>query len=507
MKPIIYIYNTAAAGGVDFDSVGQITSYSQLEFTPAWNQPGSFSITVNKNNLGAAYLAVDRIVYVDNESRKFTGYIDSIDIQQKENRSNELVVVSGTELKDQLYRPTIPPTGYDTDSYYSDKVETIAKSLINKNAGPGAVAARQINGLVLAEDQARGSVIDFSTRHKELLGEVFSLLAVDRLGLTVDYDPDAQTITYDVAEGVNRTESQSENSQVILSTEWKTALEYVYKKDKSAYRNVAITAGQGEGKDRSITVVGETGATGYARREMFVDARDVADDLELPDRGAQKLAEAGKSIGISIKHNNNGAFKIDEHFKVGDFVTATATDNTGAELKSDSQVIKATYSFGADSGSPDVSLVLDFDPDDIGRVIANKLRNYDSLLSSDGANSPSLDFDSRITQNEIDIANIGELLWSGSWNSGNITVAGFSTGTFFVFMIGSTAMLVSRLGGTLRGIGGYRHPTAGHVLYSFAASYSEDVLTFGSAGHIFIVPAGNISSETTDTVTTIYRLK
>lgn len=391
MKPIIYVYDTAAAGGVNFDPKGQITSYKKLDVTPAWNSKGSFLLSVNKNTSGAAYLAVNRIIIVDDGIRIFKGYIEGIDITQKDNKANELVVATGPELKDQFYRVTLPPAGHDTDSYSNAASETVAKALINKNAAAGAVLLRRIAGLVLAADLGRGSVIDFSTRHKELLSEVYSILAVDRLGLTVDYDPDAAMIAFDVAQGVNRTDSQSENSQVILSTAWKTATEVEYKKDISGFRNVAITAGQGEGKDRTIVAVGDTEEAGYARREMFVDARDIADDSELPNRGAQKLAEAGKSVGFKIRHNNNGAFQIDEDFKLGDFITGSMIDHTGTEIKADGQVIKATYSYDAATGFPDISLVLDFDPDDIERVISNKLSSYNSLLSSEAKSALPID--------------------------------------------------------------------------------------------------------------------
>ena len=228
-KPIIYIYDTTAAGGVDFDEVGQISSYTDLDFTPAWNSQGSFTIKINKNNLGAEYLAADRVVYLDADR---VGYIDSVQAQQKKDKSGEFIIASGTELKDQLLRITLPPSGSDTDSYTSEAVETIVKSLIRKNVGATAAAVRQINGLVIATDQSRGSTIDFSTRHKKLLDEIYSLLQINKMGLEAIYDPDVGTITYDVVEGVDRTEGQSANNQIILSTDWKTALEYDYKKDQ-----------------------------------------------------------------------------------------------------------------------------------------------------------------------------------------------------------------------------------------------------------------------------------
>ncbi len=380
MKPTIYVYDTAAAGGTDFAEIGQVTTYKDFIPVPHWNAPGSFTIVINRSVLGAGYFKADRIIKTEDG---FVGYIDGIEDKQQSNRANAFITVTGTELKDQLFRVTLPPEGQDTDNYTGQHVETIAKALINKNAAASAAEVRRIAGLALATDQERGSVINFSTRHKELLSELYTLLAADRLGLVCEYDPDTETITYDVAEGVDRTQGQDANSQVIISVDWKTATEYTRKQDQSAYRNVAITAGQGEGKDRTIVLVGDTDNTGYARREMFVDARDVEDDSELPDRGTQKLTEAQKVTGVTVTFNNNGAFKIGEDFVVGDFVTAMHTDVDGNDVADDLQVISAAYKYSADIGYPDISLVLDYDPDDISRVISNKLSKYNSLLASE----------------------------------------------------------------------------------------------------------------------------
>jgi hypothetical protein len=423
MKPTIYIYDTAAAGGTDFAEVGQVTSYKDFIPVPKWNAPGSFTIVINRSNLGAGYFKADRIIKTEDG---FTGYIDGIEDTQQDNRANAFITVTGTELKDQLFRVTIPPEGQDTDNYTEQYVETIVKALINKNAAASAAEVRRIAGLALATDQERGSVINFSTRHKELLSELYTLLAADRLGLVCDYDPDAETITYDVAEGVDRTQGQDVNSQVIISVDWKTATAYTRKQDQSAYRNVAITAGQGEGKDRTIVVVGDTEKTGYARREMFIDARDIEDDDELPDRGAQKLAESQKITGVTVTFNNNGAFQIGTHFNVGDFVTAMHTDVDGNEIADDLQVVSATYRYSADVGYPDILLVLDYDPDDIARVISNKLSQYNSLLSKE---APTADVTGAASSTDGNIAAFdgtsGKALKDsgiaidGVWHSGN----------------------------------------------------------------------------------------
>ncbi len=68
------------------------------------------------------------------------------------------------------------------------------------------------------------------------------------------------------------------------------------------YANVAVVQGAGEGGNRATVTVGETALTGAARREMYVDARDIQPDesagettqslsylQRLQDRGGTKL--------------------------------------------------------------------------------------------------------------------------------------------------------------------------------------------------------------------------
>lgn len=79
------------------------------------------------------------------------------------------------------------------------------------------------------------------------------------------------------------------------------------------YANVAVVQGAGEGDERATVTVGLTDLTGSARREMYVDARDIQPDEEsgetvtslsylqkLQDRGGTKLLEQLRTGSIEF---------------------------------------------------------------------------------------------------------------------------------------------------------------------------------------------------------------
>ena len=86
------------------------------------------------------------------------------------------------------------------------------------------------------------------------------------------------------------------------SPKWGNLLNAGWSFSDTSYANVALVQGAGEGSSRATVWVGDTERTGFARREMYVDARDIQPDEEkgettasqsyldkLADRGGQKL--------------------------------------------------------------------------------------------------------------------------------------------------------------------------------------------------------------------------
>lgn len=142
------------------------------------------------------------------------------------------------------------------------------------------------------------------------------------------YDHAIVSPIIELMEGVDRSEGQSRNSPVIFAAEFENLLSSNYLMDTTKYKNVAVIAGEGEGKARKRATYGN--ASGLMRREVFVDARDLstnegeigAEDYtaQLIARGAEKIAEhpITESFDGEIDTTN---FVLDEDYTAGDIVT------------------------------------------------------------------------------------------------------------------------------------------------------------------------------------------
>lgn len=107
------------------------------------------------------------------------------------------------------------------------------------------------------------------------------------------------------------------------------------------HKNTAYIAGQGEGVDRRVVVLGQ--ASGLARKELFVDARDVLEETDvegevpvprplneiiadLINRGKQKLAELIQETFLEAQIMTHSTFKYEKDWDLGDVVTVQYKD-------------------------------------------------------------------------------------------------------------------------------------------------------------------------------------
>lgn len=138
-----------------------------------------------------------------------------------------------------------------------------------------------------------------------------------------------------------------------------------YTESELNFKNAAYVAGQGEGVDRRVIEVGA--ASGINRYEIFVDARDVAEEVtpeddgdpetpnepvprpeqdiidELTARGNQELAEYEQEEFMEGQVLQKSPFQYKRDYDLGDVVTVR-NDDWGITMNARITVIRESYS-------------------------------------------------------------------------------------------------------------------------------------------------------------------
>ena len=136
-------------------------------------------------------------------------------------------------------------------------------------------------------------------------------------------------------------------SQAVFSKEYENLTEQTYTESAADYANTALVGGEGEGSERTFVAI--TGGSGEARREIFVDAKDLRKDdfgteytEALTFRGQSRLSELAirYSFDVSVNPHGNLVYKTD--FDLGQTVKVISKP-WGVSMSTRIMEIEETY--------------------------------------------------------------------------------------------------------------------------------------------------------------------
>lgn len=272
MKPI-RIFNPT------IDLLAEISNYESLMFIRSRHGIGDLELRINRYKQYTDTLEKGNVIVVGNATHK--AYIilhKEIELNES-GKASENWLIKALELKVVVgQRITLPPptTAYDNKSGNS---ETVMKHYVNKNIANPMDIKRKIPQLIIAPDRNRGVSTNWQSRFKNVAEEMAELSLVSNLGWNVRVDYDLQKWVFDVSESRNLSVNQTRLSPVIFSPQFDNIKNMHYVDSDLNYRNTAYIAGQGEGVDRRVVELGDS--IGLARYELFVDARDVAEEIDV----------------------------------------------------------------------------------------------------------------------------------------------------------------------------------------------------------------------------------
>lgn len=331
----------------NIERVAYIDRYFSLRWRRRYRSVGEFEL-----HCPATYVeAITEGNYIwkgDEEA----GVIETV-ILEVDTEGNETLTVAGRFLGAELETRIL--WGYFN---WAGTYEGAMRELVQRHA----INRKPIPFLELAPTKGFTDTLDYQTSYaadSSILTEVEALSAASDIGWRVEFDPRTKTKLFATYQGLDRRAGQTINPPVVFSRERNNVNSQTLTKSTRGYYNVALVAGEGEGKNRKTVTVGDTASTGLARREMFVDARDLQKEVTntaadgttttttltnaqyldtLRARGYEKLAEQALTESFEPSVQATGSLTYREDYDIGDLVTV-AYKRWGVRL--DARILEA----------------------------------------------------------------------------------------------------------------------------------------------------------------------
>lgn len=302
-----------------FKPIALIDNAASVIWADRYYETGDFEIYIPASLKNISILQEE--YYVKRMDSDMVGIIEKINLAT-DIESGDYLTVAGRDLKSILERRIIW-----NQSNLSGKVEMILRQLINENLINPTIAARKITGIKLGSIKGFTETAEFQVTGDNLLDKVIELCKAAEIGWKVTINEEAQIII-EFYRGANRSYSQSANLYVVFSPTFDNLLTTETQQDITSLKNAALVAGEGEGTARKTVELGT--ASGMARRELYVDARDISSNEGeisasqytelLKQRGNEQLAAAVKTLGVSGTAETALTYKLNEDYFLGDTV-------------------------------------------------------------------------------------------------------------------------------------------------------------------------------------------
>ena len=305
--------------------LGVIDKYESLIWNRRSSEVGEFELHRNIEKETLDLLKEENIICKSNDLTE-CAYIENIYLDE-DSKGIETIKVTGRFVTGYIGRRII----WNKETI-NDTVENAIRRLVNKNC-INTTEERVIPFLRLGESKNYVERINYQVSYKNLEDEVSKLSNEKDLNFRTITDIQNKIHYFDIYKGVDRTVNQNINSICIFSRDFENIYEQSYSSENNDLKNIALIGGEGEGKERIFSTIGE--GKGLQRHELFVDADDIRstkeDETSIPEdeymkllnqRGLEKLDEYKRVDTFESKINvTNSNLIYRKDFDLGDYVT------------------------------------------------------------------------------------------------------------------------------------------------------------------------------------------
>lgn len=307
-----------------FVKIDEIESFSSIVWTDRYAAEGEFEIVLNPeaeivNSIKDGY-------YLQTDVSDKTMIIQSINSEYDE-EAGTVIPVSGNSLETILRWRVI---AYMTT--LTGNLQDGIKKILDENVISPTNLDRKIPNFVFkASTNPKITSLTVNTQFTgdEVYEAIVSLCESNKIGFRVTLNENNQ-FEFELVCGVDRSFSQEINPYITFSPSFKNLKSSQYIYSSKDHRNVAYIAGEGEGAARKYSAIGA--GVGMARKEVFVDARDISSDSGetviplvdynklLDQRGTEKLAEYPMIAAFEGDIYESTTYAYGKDFYSGDIV-------------------------------------------------------------------------------------------------------------------------------------------------------------------------------------------
>lgn len=282
--------------------------YFNLQWTREYYQPGQFSVQI------AAADFQPSMAYLYTPDRPETGIIQKVALT--ETVKGRFLQLSGYFLEANLNDKVVWPTYYATGSIPSAVVAMLRQY------------KDDIPLLTVADAPAvQTDETSWQETGGQLADVAYTRLRTVQHSLRCRYDYQANTITAEIWQGLDRTQEQAANPFVTFSDGFGNLAQVDASMDRSNYKNYAVVVGQDQAENRKVAYADLSGG-GY-KRVLYVDARSERWDSEKQTEAEYLVSLQQKGLDAlldyAVIHNVDiqaaaGGFVYREDWDLGDLV-------------------------------------------------------------------------------------------------------------------------------------------------------------------------------------------
>lgn len=287
----------------ELEPVGIIDSYESFIWTERYNKYGDFELYSAVTSDILELMKPDYYVVINGSDRAMI--IEKVLIECDAEEGDH-ATVSGRSLESILDRRVVlAQTRVDGKIICGPKtlsgmLDEVILTLINECIVNPLDGRRKIDIFEYertTNDPTISSIkVDMQCTGDNLYDVIAKLCEEHKVGFRVVLTDDNK-FRFKLYTGVDRSYEQTANSFVLFSPSMDNLISGKYLESTAAYKNAAYIGGQGQDTDRTYAYAYARQKDYLYRREMFVDARDLANagdgnyDAQLQQRGKEKLAE------------------------------------------------------------------------------------------------------------------------------------------------------------------------------------------------------------------------